>query len=55
MAASATRSATRNGGRSPSWKVGLADVIDGEVQAGIGRIGDVAHAAEREGWEVGPA
>ena len=33
MAAIADDSATTNGGWSPRWKAGLADVIDGDVQA----------------------
>jgi DNA-binding CsgD family transcriptional regulator len=33
------------------WKSGLADSLDGDVQAGIARMGDVAHAAMAKGWE----
>ncbi|HEV8402051.1 MAG TPA: AAA family ATPase [Candidatus Limnocylindrales bacterium] len=33
------------------WKSGLADGLDGHVRDGIGRIGDVAHAAVAAGWE----
>jgi DNA-binding CsgD family transcriptional regulator len=33
------------------WKSGVAETIDGDVQAGLARIGEVAHAAERAGWE----
>ena len=33
------------------WKAGTADVIEGDVQAGLARIGDVAYEAERRGWE----
>ena len=33
------------------WKSGLSDVIEGDVQRGLARVGDVAHAAERMGWE----
>ena len=34
-----------------AWKAGLADVIDGDVQAGLARVGDLAFEAERRGWE----
>jgi hypothetical protein len=34
------------------WKNGLADVMDGDVQGGLGRVGAVAHAAEIAGWEA---
>ncbi len=34
-----------------AWKAGLADVIDGDVQAGLARVGDLAYEAERQGWE----
>jgi DNA-binding CsgD family transcriptional regulator/Tfp pilus assembly protein PilF len=33
------------------WKNGLADGLDGDVEAGIARMGDVAHAAVRAAWE----
>lgn len=33
------------------WKEGFADVVAGEVQAGLARVGDVALAAERAGLE----
>jgi DNA-binding CsgD family transcriptional regulator len=34
------------------WKNGLADVMEGDVQGGLARVGAVAHAAERVGWEA---
>src|SRR6478672_9704718 len=34
-----------------AWKAGLADVLDGDVQAGLARVGDLAYEAERRGWE----
>ena len=33
------------------WKNGLADVKDGDVQGGLARVGAVARAAARVGWE----
>ena len=33
------------------WKNGLADVKEGDVQGGLARVGAVAHAAARVGWE----
>ena len=33
------------------WKQGLADGLDGAIEAGIARMGHVAHAAMAEGWE----
>jgi DNA-binding CsgD family transcriptional regulator len=33
------------------WKNGLADVMEGDVQGGLARVGAVAHAAETAGWE----
>ena len=33
------------------WKAGTADVIAGDVQGGLARVGDVAYEAERRGWE----
>jgi DNA-binding CsgD family transcriptional regulator/tetratricopeptide (TPR) repeat protein len=33
------------------WKGGLADAVDGDVRGGLVRIGQVAEAAERAGWE----
>ena len=33
------------------WKNAAADVVAGDVQAGLDRIGAVARAAERAGWE----
>jgi len=34
------------------WKNALADAMEGHVQAGIARVGHVAHAAMRAGWEA---
>ncbi len=34
-----------------AWKAGLADVLDGDVQGGLARVGDLAYEAERRGWE----
>ena len=33
------------------WKDGLADAIDGDVQAGLARVGAVAFEAAAAGWE----
>ena len=33
------------------WKNGLADVMEGDVQGGLARVGAVARAAARVGWE----
>ena len=33
------------------WKEGLAEAIDGDVQAGLARVGAVAFEAAGEGWE----
>ncbi len=33
------------------WKYGLADMLEGVLDVGIARVGTVAHAAVRAGWE----